>query len=121
MHAIVGDLDRVVLAHLMRHAIRRIQSGTRSGHQRHSATQKRAIKTHSEWCNQWQSEVAISGNQWQSDVAISGNQWQSHSEWCNQRQSVALRGNQRWQSVAITLRVVQHSEWPSEAISGTQK
>ena len=33
---------------------------------------------------------------------------------------MALRGNQRWQSVAITLRVVQHSEWPSEAISGPQ-
>ena len=89
VHAIVGDLDRVVLAHLMRHAIRRIQSGTRSGHQRHSATQKRAIKTNTEWQsvairggNQWQSVAitlrvvqseAISGPQRQSEVAISGN------------------------------------------------
>ena len=68
MHAIVGDLDRVVLAHLMRHAIRRIQSGTRSGHQRHSATQKGRQDT-----LRVVQSVAIRG----------GNQWQSHSEWCN--------------------------------------
>jgi hypothetical protein len=48
VHAIVGDLDRVVVAHLMRNMI--------SGNHQQS--------------------VAISGNHQQS-VAISGNQWQS--------------------------------------------
>ena len=57
VHAIVGDLDRVVVAHLMRNMI----SGT---HQQSVAL----ISNH-------QQSSAISGNQLQS-VAISGNQFQ---------------------------------------------
>jgi hypothetical protein len=80
VHAIVGDLDRVVVAHLMRNMF--------SGNHQQSV----AIIS-----NQWQS-VTITSNQWQSS-AISGNQWQSPAISGNHQQPSAISCNP-WQFMA---------------------